>query len=38
MKCPYCDVEMIHGYLNCGMILCKRKVKWCIQKRMIQST
>ncbi len=18
MKCPFCDVEMIHGYLNCG--------------------
>lgn len=18
MKCPYCDVEMLHGYLNCG--------------------
>ena len=21
MKCPYCNVEMIHGYLNCGMTL-----------------
>lgn len=18
MKCPYCDTEMLHGYLNCG--------------------
>lgn len=18
MKCPYCNTEMIHGYLNCG--------------------
>lgn len=18
MKCPFCDAEMIHGYLNCG--------------------
>ena len=18
MKCPYCNVEMLHGYLNCG--------------------
>lgn len=18
MKCPYCDIEMLHGYLNCG--------------------
>ncbi len=18
MKCPFCDVEMLHGYLNCG--------------------
>lgn len=18
MKCPFCDVEMVHGYLNCG--------------------
>ena len=18
MKCPFCDTEMIHGYLNCG--------------------
>lgn len=21
MKCPYCDIEMIHGYLNCEMTL-----------------
>ena len=21
MKCPYCDVEMLHGYLNCGATL-----------------
>ena len=21
MKCPYCDEEMIHGYLNCGVTL-----------------
>ena len=21
MKCPYCDVEMIHGYLNCGLTI-----------------
>ncbi len=21
MKCPYCDVEMLHGYLNCGTII-----------------
>lgn len=21
MKCPYCSVEMIHGYLNCGLTL-----------------
>jgi len=18
MKCPFCDTEMLHGYLNCG--------------------
>lgn len=18
MKCPFCDIEMLHGYLNCG--------------------
>ena len=18
MKCPFCDAEMLHGYLNCG--------------------
>lgn len=21
MKCPYCNTEMIHGYLNCGMLI-----------------
>ena len=21
MKCPYCDVEILHGYLNCGATL-----------------
>ena len=21
MKCPFCNTEMIHGYLNCGMAL-----------------
>ena len=21
MKCPFCDTEMIHGYLNCGAAL-----------------
>lgn len=21
MKCPYCDTEMIHGYLNCGAVI-----------------
>ena len=21
MRCPYCDIEMIHGYLNCGLTL-----------------
>ncbi|MBQ6807924.1 MAG: hypothetical protein IJP07_02000 [Firmicutes bacterium] len=21
MKCPFCNVEMIHGYLNCGLTL-----------------
>jgi len=21
MKCPFCDVEMLHGYLNCGMAI-----------------
>jgi len=21
MKCPYCDVEMIQGYLNCGQAI-----------------
>lgn len=25
MKCPYCDIEMIHGYLNCGMTLWSTK-------------
>lgn len=25
MKCLYCDVEMIHGYLNCGMVLWSTK-------------
>ena len=28
MKCPYCDVEMIHGYLNCtNAIWSERKHK-----------
>ena len=28
MNCPYCDSEMIHGYLNCGnMIWSERKHK-----------
>lgn len=21
MICPFCNIEMIHGYLNCGMTL-----------------
>ena len=21
MKCPYCNTEMIQGYLNCGMLI-----------------
>lgn len=21
MRCSYCNIEMIHGYLNCGMTL-----------------
>ena len=21
MKCPFCDVEMLHGWLNCGAAL-----------------
>ncbi len=21
MNCPFCDTEMLHGYLNCGMAL-----------------
>ena len=25
MKCPYCEIEMIHGYLNCGMTLWSTK-------------
>ena len=25
MKCPFCDIEMMHGYLNCGMILWSTK-------------
>ena len=25
MNCPYCGVEMIHGYLNCGMTLWSTK-------------
>ena len=25
MKCPFCGVEMIHGYLNCGMTLWSTK-------------
>lgn len=26
MKCPFCDIDMIHGYLNCGENV------WCTQK------
>lgn len=29
MKCPYCDVEMLHGYLNCGLAL------WSERKHVI---
>ncbi|MGN0316260.1 MAG: PF20097 family protein [Fusicatenibacter sp.] len=25
MKCPYCNVEMIHGYLNCGTTIWSEK-------------
>lgn len=25
MKCPFCGVEMIHGYLNCGAVLWSEK-------------
>lgn len=25
MKCPYCGVEMIPGYLNCGAVLWSEK-------------
>lgn len=21
MKCPFCNIEMIHGFFNCGMAL-----------------
>ena len=21
MKCPFCDVEMLHGWLNCGGVI-----------------
>lgn len=21
MKCPFCNVEMVHGYLNCGAVI-----------------
>ena len=29
MKCPFCDVEMLHGYLNCGAaIWSQRKHKF----------
>ena len=21
MKCPYCDIEMLYGFLNCGMTI-----------------
>ena len=32
MKCPFCDAEMIHGYLNCGnAIWSERKHKISIQ-------
>ena len=28
MKCPFCNTEMLHGYLNCGnMIWSERKHK-----------
>lgn len=26
MKCPFCDTEMLHGYLNCGETI------WSIKK------
>lgn len=29
MKCPFCNVEMIHGYLNCGLTL------WSTRKHRI---
>lgn len=25
MKCPFCNTEMLHGYLNCGMALWSNK-------------
>lgn len=31
MKCPFCDVEMLHGWLNCGgAIWSERKHKLSI--------
>ena len=21
MKCPFCDTEMLQGYLNCGLVI-----------------
>ena len=31
MKCPFCDVEMLHGWLNCGgVIWSERKHKLSI--------
>lgn len=29
MKCPFCDIEMLQGYLNCGLAL------WSIRKHKI---
>lgn len=29
MKCPFCDIEMIQGYLNCGLAL------WSTRKHKI---
>jgi hypothetical protein len=28
MKCPFCDAEMLHGYLNCGTAI------WSERKHM----
>ena len=29
MKCPFCDADMLQGYLNCGMVL------WSTRKHKI---